>query len=99
MPHWISRRRVIAGMGAFGLWGLARRLPAAESSASKSPASPLADRLAAYADGLRHDDLDAATIQRGKTHFIDTIGCGIAAFAQTPVPTRPHVAPPPAAHP
>src|SRR5258708_24664998 len=85
MPPSISRRRVIAGMGAFGLWGLARRLPAAESSASKSPASPLADRLAAYADGLRHDDLDAATIERGKSHFIDTIGCGIAAFDETPV--------------
>ncbi len=85
MSHSIPRRRVIAGMAAFGLWGLARRLPAAESAASKSPASPLAERLAAYADGLRHDDLDAATIERVKSHFIDTIGCGIAAFDERPV--------------
>src|SRR5438094_4111410 len=85
MPHSIPRRRVIAGMAAFGLWGLAPRLPAAESGASKSPARPLADRLAAYADGLRHDDLDAATIERVKSHFIDTIGCGIAAFDERPV--------------
>src|SRR5712691_6457059 len=85
MLHPIPRRRVIAGMAAFGLWGLAPRLPAAESVASKSPARPLAERLAAYADGLRYDDLDAATIERVKSHFIDTIGCGIAAFDERPV--------------
>ncbi len=85
MLHSIPRRRVIAGMAAFGLWGLAPRLPAAESGASKSPAVPLADRLAAYADTLRHDDLDAATVERVKSHFIDTIGCGIAAFDERPV--------------
>jgi len=79
MAHSIPRRRAIAGMAAFGLWGLAPRLPAAEAGASKSSADPLADRLAAYADGLRYDDLDAATIERVKSHFIDTIGCGIAA--------------------
>src|SRR5258708_14107976 len=90
MLHSISRGRVIAGMGAFGLWGLARRLPAAESAASKSPATALADRLAAYPDGLRHDDLDAATIERVKSHFIDTIGCGIAAFHQRPGPICRH---------
>src|SRR5258708_38199747 len=82
------RRRVIAGMAAFGLWGLARRLPAAESTPSRSPGGPLADRLAAYADGLRYDDLHAATIERVKSHFIDTIGRGIAPVDQRPVPTR-----------
>ena len=46
---------------------------------------PLADRLAAYADGLRYDDLDGATIERVKSHVIDTIGCGIAAFDERPV--------------
>src|SRR5437899_5796849 len=72
-------------MAAFGLWGMAPGFPAAESGASRSPASALADRLAAYADGLRHDDLDTATIERVKSHFIDTIGCGIAAFDERPV--------------
>src|SRR5207247_916140 len=86
MLHSIPRRRVFAGIAAFGLWGLAPRLiTAAESGASKSPARPLADRLAAYADELRHDDLDAATIERVKSHFIDTIGCGIGAFDERPV--------------
>src|SRR5207249_4797894 len=85
MPHSIPRRRFIAGMAAFGLWGLAPRLPAAESGASKSSAKPLADRLAAYADRLRYDDLRAATLERAKSHFIDTIGCAIAAFDETPV--------------
>src|SRR6266487_95961 len=85
MSHSIPRRRVIAGMAGFGLWGLAPRILAGESGASKSPARPLADRLAAYADELRYDDLDAATIERVKSHFIDTIGCGIAAFDERPV--------------
>src|SRR5215475_2704643 len=46
---------------------------------------PLADRLAAYADRLRYDDLDAATVERVKSHLIDTLGCGIAAFDEAPV--------------
>src|SRR5579862_1905025 len=46
---------------------------------------PLAERLAAYADGLRNDDIDPATIERVKTHVIDTIGCGIGAFDEGPV--------------
>jgi 2-methylcitrate dehydratase len=46
---------------------------------------PLADRLAGYAHGLRYDDLDDATIERVKTHVIDTIGCGVAAWDERPV--------------
>jgi 2-methylcitrate dehydratase len=52
---------------------------------SDRPTQPLAERLAAYADGLRYDDLDAATIERVKSHVIDTLGCGIAAFDERPV--------------
>ena len=47
--------------------------------------APLADKLAAYADRLRYEDIDAATVERVKTHFIDTIGCGIGAFDEGPV--------------
>ena len=46
---------------------------------------PLAERLADYADRLRYDDLDAATIERIKALVIDTLGCGIAAFDERPV--------------
>jgi 2-methylcitrate dehydratase len=49
------------------------------------PVRSLAERLAAYADGLRFEDIDAATIERVKTHVIDTIGCGIGAFDERPV--------------
>ena len=52
---------------------------------SEPPPRPLAERLAVYADGLRYDDLDAETIERVKTHVIDTIGCGIGAFDERPV--------------
>jgi 2-methylcitrate dehydratase len=46
---------------------------------------PLAARLAAYAERLRYEDLDPATIERVKAHVIDTLGCGIAAFDEAPV--------------
>jgi len=45
----------------------------------------LAERLAAYADGLRYDDLDDATVERVKVHLIDSLGCGLAAFDEKPV--------------
>src|SRR5258706_473102 len=38
-----------------------------------------------YADTLRYEDLDAATLEKIKTHVIDTIGCGIGAFDERPV--------------
>jgi 2-methylcitrate dehydratase len=85
MPRSIARRRVIVGMAALGLSGLAPSASAAGAGSSGSPARPLAERLAAYADGLRYDDLDAATIERVKSHLIDTVGCGIAAFDERPV--------------
>src|SRR3982074_153275 len=52
---------------------------------SEPPVRPLAGRLAPCADGLRYEDIDAATIERVKTHVIDTIGCGIGAFDERPV--------------
>jgi 2-methylcitrate dehydratase len=52
---------------------------------SEQPTRHLAEQLAAYADGLRYDDLDAKTIERVKAHLIDTLGCGIAAFDERPV--------------
>ena len=46
---------------------------------------PLAKRLADYAHGLRYEDFDEATIERVKTHVIDTIGCAIGALNERPV--------------
>ena len=74
----ISRRGLIAGIAALGWHGFARAVRAAE-------ARPLAERLAAYAASLRYEDLDAATIERVKSHVIDVLGCGIAAFDERPV--------------
>jgi 2-methylcitrate dehydratase len=87
MPHPIRRRDVILGMTACGLAGSASRVHAAAA-----PVRPLAERLAAYADGLRYSDLDATTIETVKSHLIDTLGCGIAAFDEGPVRTCREVA-------
>jgi 2-methylcitrate dehydratase len=82
MSHLIPRRRVLAGMAALGLAGPALR---ARAAGPEAPAHPLAERLAAYADGLRYSDIDAASIEAVKSHLIDTLGCGLAAFDERPV--------------
>src|SRR5437667_5102124 len=74
----ISRRSIVAGIAALGVHSFARKLRAAETR-------PLAERLAAYAAALRYEDLDAATVERVKSHVIDTLGCAIAAFDERPV--------------
>ena len=55
------------------------------TAAGSSELPSLAERLAAYAHGLRFEDLDASTVERVKTHMVDTIGCGIGAFNERPV--------------
>jgi 2-methylcitrate dehydratase len=85
MSHPIARRHAVAGIAAFGLSGLASRICGAQAVPLKSPAGTLVEQLAIYADNLRFEDLDPATIERAKTHVIDTIGCGIGAFDEGPV--------------
>jgi 2-methylcitrate dehydratase len=46
---------------------------------------PLANRLADYALGLRYEDLTDATIERVKTHVIDSLGCGLGALNERAV--------------
>jgi 2-methylcitrate dehydratase len=70
--------------GAAALPGTSR-IAYPQNRPAEQSSRPLAERLAAYADGLRYEDLDAATIERVKTHVIDVIGCGIGAFDERPV--------------
>jgi 2-methylcitrate dehydratase len=85
----IPRRRFLhLGAGAVALQ-IVSQIARAENQPTR-PASeprkrPLAERLAAYAHRLRYEDLDAATIERVKTHVIDTIGCGMCAWDERPV--------------
>ena len=74
----ISRRSLVAGIAALGVHGLARNARAAGTP-------PLAERMAAYAAALRYEDLDAATVERVKSHVIDVLGCGIGAFDERAV--------------
>ena len=81
------RRRflhIAAGGGVMSaISGIVR---AQNASAQTKPTTlPLAERFAAYADGLRYDDIDTATIERVKSHLIDALGCGIAALDERPV--------------
>src|SRR5471032_899183 len=85
----LARRAVLRlAVGAVAL-PAASRMAAAQDRPKQPPlgqsVAPLAARLAAYADRLRYEDIDAATVERVKTHVIDTIGCGIGAFDERPV--------------
>jgi 2-methylcitrate dehydratase len=85
----LARRAVLRlAAGAVAL-PAASRMAAAQDRPKQPPlgqsVAPLAARLAGYADRLRYEDIDAATIERVKTHLIDTIGCGIGAFDEGPV--------------
>jgi len=85
----IPRRRFLRlGAGAAAL-PIISQVARAENQPSRPelrvPEQPLAQRLAAYAHRLRYEDLDAATIERVKTHVIDTIGCGLCAWDERPV--------------
>jgi 2-methylcitrate dehydratase len=85
----LARRAVLRlAAGAAGL-PVASRIARAQDRPKQQPPeqsiAPLAERLAVYADRLRYEDIGAATIERVKTHLIDTIGCGIGAFDEGPV--------------
>ena len=78
--------RLSAGAATFpfttSLFGAESR-QAPPAGVSREP--PLAGRLADYAVALRYEDLDEATIERVKTHVIDTLGCAIGALNEKPV--------------
>jgi hypothetical protein len=78
--------RLAAGAAAVpAISAIVRAQPAPTSVPSKQSSRPLAERLAGYADRLRYEDIDAATIERVKSHVIDAVGCGIAALDEPPV--------------
>jgi 2-methylcitrate dehydratase len=79
MRSKLARRRFLS------LAAGAAALPVMPRIAIPQEARPLAERLADYADRLRFEDIDAVTVERVKSHVIDTIGCGIAAFDEAPV--------------
>ena len=79
----LPRRKFLhLAAGAFPFAWSAARAADATSSAHRSP---LAARLAGYADGLRYEDLDDATVESVKVHIIDALGCALAAFDDKPV--------------
>ena len=85
----IARRRFLrmtTGIAALPLTtSIGHAQTTAPNPASDQAAVPLAERLASYANGVRYSDFDAATIERVKSHVIDSIGCAIAARDEGPV--------------
>lgn len=80
----LIRRKVLA-LGA-GAVALPAGLSTARAQTVRSQtARSLAERLADYANRLRYEDLDAATIERAKSHIVDSLACAIAALDEPPV--------------
>lgn len=77
----LARRRILA-LGA----GTALLSPYVRSACADTPPL-LAERLADYALALRYEDLDAATVERAKSHIVDSFACAIAAFDEPAVRT------------
>ena len=73
MAYPLSRRGALAGLAAFGVSARANAAPA------------LAEQLADYTASLSFDALASATLERVKTHVIDTLGCGIGALDERAV--------------
>jgi 2-methylcitrate dehydratase len=78
----LRRQFICHAAGAVALSLVAR---AAKAQSSQPTPATIAEQLAAYVDGVRYEGLDAKTIERVKSHLIDTLGCGIAAFDEGPV--------------
>jgi 2-methylcitrate dehydratase len=81
----IPRRSLIAGMAATGLGAFASSAEGPLPAQAPPSEAPLADRIAAYAGWLSYRDIDVATLEAAKVLIVDSFGCAIAAFDETPV--------------
>ena len=92
MPHRFNRRLLLTGLASFGTFAALPRLAQTRAAEqARGPANltagtaPLARRLADYVQSIRFSDLDAPTIERAKVHLLDSLGCGLSAFAEETV--------------
>src|ERR1700758_5400018 len=80
----IPRRSMLAGFAATALSGFARNAQG-QPAPQEAPTSPLADRLAAYAERLSDRDIDSAAVEAVKVLVVDSFGCAIASLDEKPV--------------
>src|SRR5687767_13428826 len=92
MAHPCNRRLLLTGLAglmscaAIPAFAQARAQEQAKGPANLSAGNaPLARRLADYVESIRFADLDGPTIERAKIHLLDSLGCGLSAFAEDTV--------------
>jgi 2-methylcitrate dehydratase len=92
MPHRFNRRVLLTGLaslpGFAATPAFAQAGAAEQAKGPRTPAAgnaPLARRLADYVESARFADLDGPTIERAKVHLLDSLGCGLSAFAEETV--------------
>lgn len=80
MTAILSRRALLAALGSAAV------TPAfAQTPASEVAERTIAEKLSAYACSLQYGDLEPATVEIVKAHFIDAVGCAIGAFNEPSV--------------
>jgi len=77
----IPRRSFLTAVAAAGFATAA----AGAEGPEENPETSLAGRLAAYAAGVRFEDIDAATLEAVRILTVDALGCAIAAYDEPPV--------------
>ena len=79
---WLTFGAVVTGAGRDGDDGRRAR-PARRDALDRARARPMtaAERLAAFAVALRHDDVPARVRERAVLHILDAVGCAYAASA------------------
>src|SRR5688572_24019210 len=92
MPHRFDRRLLLTALASLGSFAampaFAQALAQGQAKGPATPAAgtaPPARRLADYVASVRFSDLDAPTIERAKVHLLDSLGCGLSAFAEETV--------------
>lgn len=86
MPYLIDRRRLLGAMTCLALMPAFSFADEKAASPDGAPAAKtIAEQLADYVASIQYNDLPPDIVERVKAHFIDAMGCAIAALHQPQV--------------
>lgn len=86
MPYLIDRRRLLGAMTCLALMPVVSFAADKTALPDAAPGAPtIAQQLADYVAAMQYSRLPADIVERVKAHFIDAMGCAIAALNQPQV--------------
>ena len=85
----VQRRAVLKSLASIGIFNLTPTLVALTQSspalAQNEKKRQLAEQLAQYAFDLKGNQITQAAIESAKFRFVDSVGCALSAFHESPV--------------